>query len=677
MIKKSIILLFLVISEVCFSQNAFEVASKLNEKDIDQLNTKIDKLLNSGLVGNNELIYLTNFKKFLNNPFSNDIDFKYLKPDKSIEQIKNTDLMADEDGDGILDSDDRCPGETGTSFNSGCPNESEESKKLNSIFNSIENITNNDDDNSEFSSISPLTSAIDATAKFLIDRTKKEISLTFFENFNTKLNNTISFSIKNGDKDIDVSLNLSEVFPSTHILLNSSNGLTIPSLGQTWLTAFKKDLNQLPFNLTETLKNLKSFSSSQIGEFSLALITIINNLNNGIHPSLIISELSNRNNISTTQTQKSINVLNLFSKNFTKTVVNEKKWITKNDFENLKDNKEFFLGWIYQEGKNSKIIEQINHTQEYTRFKNHYQLIIDNLNMMQKQLVNLKNIPDKKNPNYISEFTKLIDTSIDMFTKTIELTLIENSNNHKDYLSFLNKIKPVAKDIKAITSNISEKNYGESLLLSLSFLKHLTGIDNKNPLIKEISFYGNFLVDITNASELENDSSEQLTIILEKYALPVGSYRIKRRRKYSIDLAAYPGVTFGYEFSESKSQNFGITAPIGFSFSTKNHHSKTPSSSSSIFVSALDIGAPFTYRLTNDSAEGLPENISWEQIFSPGIHYVYGLKKSPFSVSAGFQYAPLLRKIELNNIIENRNILRFNISFVVDIPIFNLVKSKE
>jgi hypothetical protein len=121
--------------------------------------------------------------------------------------------------------------------------------------------------------------------------------------------------------------------------------------------------------------------------------------------------------------------------------------------------------------------------------------------------------------------------------------------------------------------------------------------------------------------------------------------------------------------------SYGITAPIGFSYSFKNCNdvgANKQSSSSTFFLSVIDIGAPFSYRFKKDEAEGLPENITWEQVFSPGFFYIYGFKNSPLSIGLNAQFAPFLRKIEENNVLETKNIFRMGLTLLVDIPLFNL-----
>jgi hypothetical protein len=130
-------------------------------------------------------------------------------------------------------------------------------------------------------------------------------------------------------------------------------------------------------------------------------------------------------------------------------------------------------------------------------------------------------------------------------------------------------------------------------------------------------------------------------------------------------------------FSKSNSPSFGITAPIGFSFSWRSDSKEIYAPSHSLFISAIDLGAPISYRLMNDAANGLPENIKWKQIFSPGLYYIYGFKNAPMCLSVGVQYTPLLRKIETDSILEEENVVKAGISLMVDIPLFSIYKNTK
>ena len=88
--------------------------------------------------------------------------------------------------------------------------------------------------------------------------------------------------------------------------------------------------------------------------------------------------------------------------------------------------------------------------------------------------------------------------------------------------------------------------------------------------------------------------------------------------------------------------------------------------SGSLFFPLIDLGALVLFRLDNDT-EALPEDVGFQQIFSPGVLYVHGLPNVPISFMAGVQLSPQLRKFGD----ESLNTLRFNLSAVVDLPLAN------
>ena len=192
-------------------------------------------------------------------------------------------------------------------------------------------------------------------------------------------------------------------------------------------------------------------------------------------------------------------------------------------------------------------------------------------------------------------------------------------------------------------------------------------------------------------------NSKQLAQVIESYAMPPNSYKVKRNTRYSIDLDAYVGLYTGVESLGSKTPDsiakfapvWGLSAPIGISFSwgsrrnsrpgettsflDKSGHPKTLSGNSfSITVSMLDIAAPLAFRLSNDSEEALPKSLSWAQLFSPGLHFRWGIRNTPLCFSTGLQYTPQLRKMNLST--TNQQAYRAYVGLFFDIPLFNIYK---
>ena len=253
--------------------------------------------------------------------------------------------------------------------------------------------------------------------------------------------------------------------------------------------------------------------------------------------------------------------------------------------------------------------------------------------------------------------------------------------------SELNGLKEDEKN--KIRKIFSDANSGER--------EELTAIleDKKSKINKlhEIFKYGAFL-----AAVVESRDADAIKSAIQAIALPSGSYSIKRRTIKNISLNAFPGLTGGYELaSNSKGEawapNFGFTAPIGLAYSW-GYKSKIDGlryytdlayqrrversvkfkggsrflggHSGSLFFPLIDLGAIVLFRLDNTD-EALPQDVGFQQIFSPGIMYGHGFPNVPVTLIGGVQVSPRLRTIEE----EKANALRFNASLVVDLPMAN------
>lgn len=191
-----------------------------------------------------------------------------------------------------------------------------------------------------------------------------------------------------------------------------------------------------------------------------------------------------------------------------------------------------------------------------------------------------------------------------------------------------------------------------------------------------------FLSDVMVAG-----NSKNLSLVIERYAMPPNSYKIKRASKSSWDVNAYVGVYAGREFDQpfglqSGGWVWGLSAPIGVSYSwgkTKAtaKHSYFSSeqgralngNANSLTLSLIDIGAVVSYRINNDS-EGLPEKVRWAQVLSPGIHFRWGIKETPLCISTGLQYTPQLRTLKNGG--NQAGAVRAYVGAFFDLPLFNI-----
>ena len=252
-----------------------------------------------------------------------------------------------------------------------------------------------------------------------------------------------------------------------------------------------------------------------------------------------------------------------------------------------------------------------------------------------------------------------------------------------------NKLKDIDKQKrKAINEYLAESSLTGNAQLSALLEEKKDKISKMHEIFK----YGAFL-----AAVVESRDADAIKSAIQAIALPSGSYSIKRRTLRNISLNAFPGLTGGIELATNNSgeewaPNFGFTAPIGLAFSwgykskidglryysDKRYRRAVESSarfkgskylgghSGSIFFPLIDLGAIVLFRLDNTD-EALPQDVGFQQIFSPGVMYGHGFPNIPLTLMAGVQVSPKLRT--LND--EKANAIRMNLSLVVDLPMAN------
>jgi len=189
-------------------------------------------------------------------------------------------------------------------------------------------------------------------------------------------------------------------------------------------------------------------------------------------------------------------------------------------------------------------------------------------------------------------------------------------------------------------------------------------LKNKKTVLFKLSKIIEYIQLFAAITKAEN--SQAVEDLLEAYALPAGSSRIKKVSSFNIAVNAYVG-GFGArkkDMGQGFTNTYGLTAPIGFSFS--NGWGK--GGSGSIFLGVFDIGGVIRYKLNNEGQ--YEQNVTLAGIVSPSVHFVYGFPfYLPVSLGFGCQWiSPSTSdtdKIDLKP--------TFNAILTIDIPIFNLL----
>ncbi|QEC68034.1 hypothetical protein FRZ67_12235 [Panacibacter ginsenosidivorans] len=536
-----------------------------------------------------------------------------------------------------------------------------------------------------------VTNIADGFAKFLVKRTKEELNVTFFEKFKDIIH-------KPGYEDAFI------LFPQTCATLDAIGDqiYNYESYMNVLRESFESDINALVSNLPKIIDNPRHADffnqHREIKSTCQSVLFVANELLNKVHPGNILADFdadfldgfaaSDGNNI-----KAAVQTLQLFS-NSLRSTSKDHYWLSADSLKLLLNDPialQIYFGLIYQQAGSNKITFAGNKDLQ-TLLKNTLlpaQSKIVTLNNFIRGFISQATILTKSIQNLsgkeadkltFTDYYSFYASTIDLFqyatqvTQIPELSSLTLGPKFNDYLL-------AAKAAGNIALDISRKNYGAAIINSYQLYSFAFPGDETNSLFKKFLLqYGSFISSVAQA-----ENSDDVEKAIEAAALPSGSSRVKRETDWNIALNGYVGIYYGYEKikgvdSGGKWNSYGVTAPIGISLSKgsilKGKDGSGGGKSITAFISLIDLGAVTAFRFTNDSAEKVP-TIELEDIVSPGIFLSYGLGKVPMSFNVGYQYGPLLRKVNLDENLYEKNYSRFSISLCVDIPFLNFyTKSK-
>lgn len=250
----------------------------------------------------------------------------------------------------------------------------------------------------------------------------------------------------------------------------------------------------------------------------------------------------------------------------------------------------------------------------------------------------------------------------------------------KDLSIAYNKVEQFLNHSVDIAYHISTKKYSAAIYDASILLTSLNNVaDEKKhsvfkPITKSFVKYGTLISTVANAQ-----SSDEVKQALNASVLPVGSYSIKRKTNWSFSINAYVGAYWSYSNSaidKDSIPRLGLTAPVGFTIS--KGFSKTGNRGGlSLNLQIIDLGALVNYYLLKGDTTSIPNDfkVKLSNIFSPGFNLSYNIPKTPLSLAWGGQYIPTIYKYEQisgKNQLTPTNVWRWQLSLLVDIPLFNL-----
>ncbi len=634
-----------------------------------------------------------------------------------------------------------------------------------------------------------ITTIADGLAKFLVERTKQELTLAFFEGFREDLNDFQE---------------LRTLFPKTHGLLLAMGdeiynfSAYINMLRET----FEEDLRTIIPNLRTFIKSglLTKYIAINpvIGQILENSLFIADQLQNEAHPGDVLTALANElsNDMGTNNIKNlnpSVQLLDLLSQSL-RSIKDDTYWISSGELGNLLDDTvtlKIYLGLLYQQGekitfqatddsastipktfremlkemapaatefetnkvaignfleklmvqakrieKSLETIKRLNKDGEQkSTYTEHYEFYISSLDFLQlstkvgeipilKKYVNFNRSKvdtyfaiahragdlylDVREQNYFSAVLNvqgLLENAIYGITSEdrndLEKKLIESIGHLEDAIqenqagvkqqldSFLSdqarflgvtsftKLAEYRKTLEDDTLGTDQIAQLKALVKAIKSDTNGTIADllkQYDEVLPKLFKYGNLAAGIAQAQD-----SDEVKKIIESVALPAGSASIKKKSKFNVALNAYVGLAAGSEYNgdvDETNFSFGVNAPVGISMSwghrsILNYNKKKERTSSSIFLSLVDIGAVTRFRFADSKTEELPE-IKLENVFAPGLYYVYGLPKWPISLGVGGQLGPQLREVTTTELNVDPNV-SFTLQFfiAVDIPLLN------
>lgn len=375
------------------------------------------------------------------------------------------------------------------------------------------------------------------------------------------------------------------------------------------------------------------------------------------------------------------------------------KWITNDEFNLIMSNelsREMYLGLIHQRISDLNLPKELS-SDGIAGLITSVVAALGNLNITKDSIQIKKSL---KKPLSFKDYFPFLKTTVQLVNNVITTPFLikyaeqdslvtPRAMSLTEEYTALRNVPDISQLSVHLFENLSQKEYGQAIASFVNLFEVVAksiGPDcslgkeldsasreickDKSNTIRKVLKYGTFISNVATAQ-----SPEDIQTAFANASAPIGSSQVKRKNLYDVSINSYFGMAFGRENLEVlKERKFfplnsiSLTAPIGLSFSTKFH--PNASGSWSLFLSALDLGAVTAFRLNSDSAN-LPE-LNFQNIIAPGAFVYYNIGNSPFSIGGGWQYGPLLRKIEIDGTSVQTNASRILFSIAIDVPLLGL-----
>jgi hypothetical protein len=525
-----------------------------------------------------------------------------------------------------------------------------------------------------------VTTVADGIARFLVERTKAELDVYFFERFKDFLENTTY------GKDLKV------LFPNTHavMMVVGSEIYNYQMYLQALREAFAHDLAALLVNTNRWINQappgpiVSVIQASAFYPYLQLALQLAVDIQGGKHPGEILKEFSARDFTNTAvwgEFGTVLKIANMVSQSL-RSHEESRYWISASDFGAFEDITftRLYFGLLY--ARATELNVTVNGTPLTTLFTNLATGINQGVQFMTEfrpLLVQadqiITEIKGQSERGIAENYVLLGSTVIDM-AEVVNRTFLAAAGTVLFPPATADNAQFLFTHTGNLLADVRTKSYSAGVIELSLILQKLS----VNPsLVDGVIKYGTFMAGVATAK-----TSEEVQQAIEVVALPPGSYRVKRESRINISLNAYMGFYGGNEHmpqSENKdSFSAGLFAPVGFAFSRGaiRFKDKKGGKSLSLFASVIDVGTLASFRFKDDNT-AVSSDIKLKDIVAPGIFLIHGFGKSPISIGAGVQMGPALRDVDPNGVadIQKDYYIRAGGFIAVDIPIFNLYNRKD
>ncbi|SEP24128.1 hypothetical protein SAMN05444671_4728 [Flavobacterium sp. CF108] len=275
-----------------------------------------------------------------------------------------------------------------------------------------------------------VTNLADGFARFIVKRTKEELSITFFEKFK---------------KELDDNPNIQTVFPQTYKSLNviDKEIYMFKAYIQTLREAFKSDLSNLPENLPTIIDNNPDFFNEHL-ELKASLLSsfyLADQIKNGTHPGIIVEDFPDEDwaDVSINQNYRAaFKTIKLFSRSFRNSNGGNVYWLPYSEIKKLFQNDnllKLYLGLVVKQAqldnitfeksdkKTQNLNEIINSAASLPNNINSYRTFIKEI-VQKTQTIEIKinELPVTENDSLkFEKYYSIISNTLDLMKKAVKI----------------------------------------------------------------------------------------------------------------------------------------------------------------------------------------------------------------------------------------------------------------